>query len=154
MILPAGINEVERARLQHSVAGFINAVMDNGTVGPGAGNRVEGRPAEERVRCAKFAQPGGGGKLVHRGVLPQRAIQPRKKAGQCGAIAHVRLAGAVQLNGVLDGFWSGAGVGPFYDAPTGGGERGGEPVRCGVFVHQQGLASAAHGGKCVRHGIR
>ena len=83
--------------------------MDDGAVGRGAGDGVEGKVLQSAGVLAEAFQAGDDLDLVDRAALSV-GREPVQKAGDRHAVAGVGLASSVDLDAVLAGAGQGAGI--------------------------------------------
>ncbi len=94
---------------QHQFAGIEAAVglgghpiVDDGAIGPGAGNGVEAGIDAGRLLAAKGLERGDDADFGQR-PLGRLFIEPAQELGESHAVEPVRLAHAGQFGGILDG---------------------------------------------------
>src|SRR5438105_4419834 len=109
-ILRAGVEEVERSGFEAALGLGHRAVMHDRAVWAGAGDRREAQIAEQLALAPKGFEPVAGGDLAEL-AFGRLAREPGEKAGDRGAVAAVRGAGAVKLDRVLAGLWQQARIG-------------------------------------------
>ena len=115
-ILRAAVDEEQLARAQLAVGRLGDAVVDDGAVGPAAGDGVEADLAAAGWWRAR--KPSSWRTAVDLVELARRAsrVEPGEEADDRGAVAHVRRARALDLGRVLDRLQREAGIGPARDA--------------------------------------
>ena len=108
-ILCAGVDQIERARLEHPFAWRGRPVMHHCAVRPGRRDAVEADVLELARLAATFFELDGGGHLVD----PPRIaglVEPGEEACHGHAVAQVRGARALDLHRVLDRLGQDAGI--------------------------------------------
>ena len=111
---------------------FGGAVVHDGAVRAGAGDGVE---ATGRAACrSPGAAPAGGRRPRSRARLPLFGVarQPAEEAGDRGAVAAMRGADAVELDGVLAGLGQRDRIGVAHDGAPAACSR--SPPRCGAVA--------------------
>ena len=140
-ILRAGIDQIERIRLQRPVGVGGDAIVDDGAVGAGPRDGVEGDFLELARRRAEAFQRRGRGDLVDAAGC-RLAVEPGEEAADGGAVAQVGGARAGDLGRVLGRLGQGAGIVAVDCAPARGLDPVGDPARRGRRVEANGALSA------------
>ncbi len=99
-VLRPGIEKIERPGLQELFGLGAGAVMHDRAVRAGAGDRREAEVTEVFALLAEGFEPVAGGDLLEP-TSGRLARQPGEEARHRGAVAAMRLAGAVELDRVL-----------------------------------------------------
>ncbi|MNL44039.1 hypothetical protein D3C87_1665820 [compost metagenome] len=114
----ARVDQHQFAGIEAAVGLGGHAVVDDGAIGAGAGNRVEAGIDAGRLLAAKGLERGDDADFGQRS-LGRLFIEPAQELGESHAIEPVRLAHAGQFGGILDGLGAEHGVALLDEPGTG-----------------------------------